>query len=580
MLRSSLTCAILVLLLGAEASAGDDGFQFDDFTENPVPDCEDACDPPRCDCTQGRCDEEGRCRYRSLTGPDAGLPDPQQEATSALGWDGDRLIVQSLSPGAPHGIVIDMGTFNAHEDLRCYRMTLEILEPPAARAGQGVGAGTKGISFEVIAWEKSDSTRTEFVLLKSDWGSDAATSESTFKTKKLDPTGVLVKESTPLVLANKKLEDIDPITPQFDRFSRVEDDGTEVEEVEFKFFAVGTTQVLFPRSDPPPTVTSALVVRSDYSAFAVDLVEVGDEHARSTDLTVVSRDGNLVAKNGDVASFDVEADVSEETHDVEVDVCLGSEGVLHREEAIQGWSFSLVAADCFELIDATLERTSADLAPDGYRLSDGFATTQIVDPRRNGGRQGVVTAVILSMRQEARLPTSAGEPVLRVSGRMDASTLAAPGDRSPPCLLRPLDVGDEPLRGAGLPVPPVITIDGHTFLPRICAAEIRLVGLESQARFVRGDVDSDGVIQLTDAVGTLNFLFLGGITPSCVDAADADDSGRINVTDAVRILRWLFSMGDPPPPPSPSTATYAPVDCGRDPSADELDCDGRSSTCP
>jgi PKD repeat protein len=91
-------------------------------------------------------------------------------------------------------------------------------------------------------------------------------------------------------------------------------------------------------------------------------------------------------------------------------------------------------------------------------------------------------------------------------------------------------------------------------------------------RFVRGDADSDGTINLTDAVRVLNFLFTGGQPPACADAADADDSGTLSITDAIRILGWLFSGGPVPLPPSPSTANYVAADCGIDTTADLLDC--------
>jgi hypothetical protein len=98
-------------------------------------------------------------------------------------------------------------------------------------------------------------------------------------------------------------------------------------------------------------------------------------------------------------------------------------------------------------------------------------------------------------------------------------------------------------------------------------------------RFVRGDADSDGNINLTDAVRVLNFLFLGGTAPACLDAADADDSGGLSITDAVRILNWLFTSGVVPPPPSPNTAAYDASSCGLDPTQDELGCEVTAQKC-
>ncbi len=67
--------------------------------------------------------------------------------------------------------------------------------------------------------------------------------------------------------------------------------------------------------------------------------------------------------------------------------------------------------------------------------------------------------------------------------------------------------------------------------------------------FIRGDSDSNGKIQLTDAVSTLKFLFLGGETPKCKEAADSDGSGKLQLTDAVFELNWLFLGTTVLPPP-------------------------------
>ena len=47
-------------------------------------------------------------------------------------------------------------------------------------------------------------------------------------------------------------------------------------------------------------------------------------------------------------------------------------------------------------------------------------------------------------------------------------------------------------------------------------------------QFVRGDVDGDARRTISDSIATLLFLFGGGRTPSCLDAADVDDSGSVN----------------------------------------------------
>ena len=102
-----------------------------------------------------------------------------------------------------------------------------------------------------------------------------------------------------------------------------------------------------------------------------------------------------------------------------------------------------------------------------------------------------------------------------------------------------------------------------------------------EERFVRGDANSSGIIDLTDGVVTLNFLFTGGPSPACRDAADTDDNGVLNISDAVVVFAYLFTGGSSPVAPSPSATAYEAGDCGTDPATadDPLECATRASTC-
>jgi hypothetical protein len=91
-------------------------------------------------------------------------------------------------------------------------------------------------------------------------------------------------------------------------------------------------------------------------------------------------------------------------------------------------------------------------------------------------------------------------------------------------------------------------------------------GVAPETEFTRGDSNFDDRIDVSDAVFTLNFLFLGGIKPACDDAVDTDDTGSMDITDAVRLLDHLFRSGPAPPAPHPEP--------GPDPTADALRCRG------
>ncbi len=85
-----------------------------------------------------------------------------------------------------------------------------------------------------------------------------------------------------------------------------------------------------------------------------------------------------------------------------------------------------------------------------------------------------------------------------------------------------------------------------------------------QFRFLRGDANGDGRINLTDSVSILGHLFQG-VPLECADAGDFNDSGAINITDVVAVLEYLFQPGGAlPPPPFPQP--------GVDPTPDNLVC--------
>ena len=94
-----------------------------------------------------------------------------------------------------------------------------------------------------------------------------------------------------------------------------------------------------------------------------------------------------------------------------------------------------------------------------------------------------------------------------------------------------------------------------------------------EAIFRRGDADADGIVNITDAIYVLNYLFQGGSEPPCLDAADADDEFAINITDGIYILNFLFLGGNEPPTPGPFS-------CGPDtPGEDGLDCQSYGAGC-
>jgi hypothetical protein len=84
-------------------------------------------------------------------------------------------------------------------------------------------------------------------------------------------------------------------------------------------------------------------------------------------------------------------------------------------------------------------------------------------------------------------------------------------------------------------------------------------------RYVRGDCSGDRLLDITDALRTLVFLFVASEPPPCIEACDTDGSGGLEITDPLYLLAYLFLEGNPPPPP-PGT------DCAVDPGPSNLGC--------
>ncbi len=98
----------------------------------------------------------------------------------------------------------------------------------------------------------------------------------------------------------------------------------------------------------------------------------------------------------------------------------------------------------------------------------------------------------------------------------------------------------------------------------VAAASVTLLPFDLLAeRFLRGDANGSGAVDLSDAISILNGLFVAGEEISCADAADGNDDGDVDLSDPIFVLNYLFVGGDDPPAPGAS-------ECGVDPSEDDL----------
>jgi len=85
----------------------------------------------------------------------------------------------------------------------------------------------------------------------------------------------------------------------------------------------------------------------------------------------------------------------------------------------------------------------------------------------------------------------------------------------------------------------------------------------------RGDCNSDGGVDLSDAIFGLHHLFTGGPVPDCAEACEVNSDAASDLSDSVYILSFLFLGGPAPESPFPGCAEDA------DPGG-SLGCDARA----
>ncbi len=88
---------------------------------------------------------------------------------------------------------------------------------------------------------------------------------------------------------------------------------------------------------------------------------------------------------------------------------------------------------------------------------------------------------------------------------------------------------------------------------------------EDFEQLLRADATDNGIVDQSDAIYILNYLYNNAPEPHCLDAADANDDGFVEDADFVYIMNWLYQGGPIPPDPGPTH-------CGPDPTPDYLTC--------
>ncbi len=247
-------------------------------------------------------------------------------------------------------------------------------------------------------------------------------------------------------------------------------------------------------------------------------------------------------------------------------IAIGSIEKTHdpEEKGAQGWSIA-VTHDATKLDISssgfpTIEGTDAAL-----KFTNGFNVTEIIDPARNNGKAGFVSAIVLALIVERSLDPATNQTIIRSMYTLREGAVL------PTTILYM-----NGLRGMGQPVDNIITVDGDTVNPtNLIPLEVKCgEGAPPEGRFIRGNANDDGKVNIADPIWIINELVRQGPRTKCQDAADANDDGLVDLSDAMYLIQWRFlGSGNPPTAPFP--------DCGADPAPDTLNCpEGASSRCP
>lgn len=76
-------------------------------------------------------------------------------------------------------------------------------------------------------------------------------------------------------------------------------------------------------------------------------------------------------------------------------------------------------------------------------------------------------------------------------------------------------------------------------------------GITIRRGFIRGDANKDDLVDISDTIFLLSYIFMGTAAPPCMDAADANNDTRLDISDPIWMLNYLFQGGPQPSEPFP-----------------------------
>ena len=202
-----------------------------------------------------------------------------------------------------------------------------------------------------------------------------------------------------------------------------------------------------------------------------------------------------------------------------VDLTLTSADIA-GDEGPQGWSLGVTNTGV-ELVGVTTDGTVAadvNADPPGLR-NTGFEVTEVVDPDRNGGVQGLVSAIVLSFTMPIVLPPNQTD-VIAV-----ATYEATIGDEESEAMIEYANG----LVGQGQPVDNNVTLEGASFAPNLGSMAIAITAPREDDCGDGVDNDEDGAVDCEDSDCEGD----GACTEagSCDDGIDNDGDGNTDCDD-------------------------------------------------
>jgi hypothetical protein len=83
-----------------------------------------------------------------------------------------------------------------------------------------------------------------------------------------------------------------------------------------------------------------------------------------------------------------------------------------------------------------------------------------------------------------------------------------------------------------------VTVSKHNYLPS--QQQVDVTG------YMIGDANGDRMLDITDIVYLMNYLFVGGPAPETLAAGDANCDGVVDDADVIYLINYLFASGPAP----------------------------------